>query len=59
MKTTFISFNHRLIYYGLCTIVTMDTNLILTSTADSGFVSNFELRYSIELYPGLNTGLIA
>ena len=35
---------HRLLYYGLCTITT-DSNFILTPTADSGFLLNFELRY--------------
>ena len=33
---------HKIHYYELCTIITTDNNFILTPTADSGFVLNFQ-----------------
>ena len=38
---------HSLLYYLLWTIITTDTNFILTPSADSGFVLQFEFRYWI------------
>ena len=36
---------HGLLNYGLSTVITTDTNFILTLTSDSGFVLNYEISY--------------